>query len=184
MNRTFLVLALALLGCGGCRTMGPNCGQACSGPGGESYGQSCDKSCDSCHMMTMKNAPRPEGCCEGNARACGHGGDCETACPGGGCVVFDRYHGSECGPQYPTGPYDCSPCGSCDWAAMGIGIRSDPRVATSATAKTTVASRIVCASIVAVDTAVVARDLVATAVRSAAVGRVAIRITTSIRDRQ
>ena len=119
MNRTFLVLALALLGSGGCRTMGPNCGQACSSPCGPSCGQACGKGCDSCHMMTMKNAPRPEGCCEGNARACGHGGDCETACPGGGCVVFDRYKGSECGPQYPAGPYDCSPCGSCDWGCNG-----------------------------------------------------------------
>ena len=69
-------------------------------------------------------------------------------------------------------------------AATAIGIRSDPRVATSATAKTTVASRIVFASIVAVDTAVVARDLGTTAVRSAAVGQVAIRITTLIRDRR
>jgi hypothetical protein len=119
MNRTFLVLALALLGCGGCRTMGPNCGQACSSPGGESYGQSSDKSCDSCHMMTMKNAPRPEGCCEGSARSSGHGGDVETACPGGNCCVFDRYQGSECGPQYPPGPYDCSPCSSCNWGCNG-----------------------------------------------------------------
>src|SRR3954466_656511 len=118
MNRTFLVLALALLASGGCRTMGPNCGQACGSSCG-SCGQDGGQNCDSCHMMTMKNAPRPEGCCEGNARASGHGGDVETACPGGNCCVFDRYKGSECGPQYPTGPYDCSPCGSCDWGCNG-----------------------------------------------------------------
>ena len=116
MNRTFLVLALALLGCGGCRTMGPNCGQACSSSCGPSCGDSCGSSCDSCHMMTAMHAPRPEGC--GNS--CCHG-DCETSCPGGNGCVFDRYHGSECGPGYHEGPYDCSACGSCGWGCSGNG---------------------------------------------------------------
>jgi hypothetical protein len=108
MNRTFLVLALALLGCGGCRTMGPSCGQGC--------GQQC---CEPSHVTTMKNAPRPEGCGEGCCNTCGRGGTCEGSCPGGNGCVFDRYHGSQCGPQYPTGPYDCSPCNSCDWGCNG-----------------------------------------------------------------
>lgn len=119
MNRTFLVLALALLGCGGCRTLGPNCGQDCSCPCGPSCGDGCSQSCDSCHMMTMKNAPRPGGCCEGCGESCGRGGNCETSCPGGNCCVFDRYHGSQYGPQYPAGPYDCSPCDSCNWGCNG-----------------------------------------------------------------
>jgi hypothetical protein len=111
MNRTFLVLALALLAGGGCRTMGPSCGQAC--------GQSCEKCCEPCHVTMMKNAPRPGGCCEGCSDRCCCGGNCETSCPGGNGCVFDRYHGSECGPQYPCGPYDCSPCSSCDWGCNG-----------------------------------------------------------------
>lgn len=100
MNRTFLVLALALLGCGGCRTMGSHCGRAC----GKSCAEPCDKCCEPCHVMTMRNAPRPE---EGSA--CVHG-TMEGSCPGGEGCVFDRYHGSECGPQYPEGQYDCQAC--------------------------------------------------------------------------
>jgi hypothetical protein len=109
MNRTFLVLALALLGAGGCRTMGPGCGQACNSCG-------CGSSCgQSCHMMTAQNAARPEG----SYNSCGRSGNCETSCPGGDCCVFDRYKGSECGPQYPNGPYDCTPCSSCNWGCNG-----------------------------------------------------------------
>src|SRR4029079_13001976 len=98
MNRTFLVLALALLGCGGCRTMGPKCGQACSSECGPSCGSPCGQGCDSCHMMTAKNAPRPEGSYDSSSR----NGNCETSCPGGGCVVFDRYHGSVRGAHHPA----------------------------------------------------------------------------------
>src|SRR3954465_5875389 len=114
MNRTFLVLALALLGCGGCRTMGPNCGQAC----GNSCGRSgCQQWCEPSHVETMKYAPRPGGCdC---ANCSGRGGNAEASCPGGECCMFNRYHGSEGGPQYPAGPYDCSPCSSCDWGCNG-----------------------------------------------------------------
>jgi hypothetical protein len=123
MNRTFLVLALALLGCGGCRTMGPKCGQPCGSPCGQPCAQPCDqacgKPCESCHVMTMKHAPRPAGCCEGCAESSGRGGNCDTSCPGGGCCVFDRYKGQECGPQYPAGPYDCSPCDSDNWGCNG-----------------------------------------------------------------
>jgi hypothetical protein len=110
MNRTFLVLALALLGCAGCRTMGPKCGQACGDSCAQPCGQQC---CESSHVTTMKNAPRPDcgaSCCHGNM---------EASCPGGNGCVFDRYHGSECGPQYPEGSYDCSPCGSCNWGCNG-----------------------------------------------------------------
>ena len=72
-------------------------------------------------------------------------------------------------------------------AATAIGIRSDPRVATSATAKTTVATvnRIVSVSIAAAGIAVaLARRRAARAVRSAVVARAAIRTTTSIPDRR
>jgi hypothetical protein len=110
MNRTFLVLALALLGCAGCRTMGPNCGQDCSDSCAQSCGQPC---CESSHEMMMKYAPRPD--CASN---CCHG-SMEGSCPGGNGCVFDRYHGSACGPQYPVGPYDCSPCNSCNWGCNG-----------------------------------------------------------------
>jgi hypothetical protein len=109
MNRTFLVLALALLGCAGCRTMGSNCGQAC----GKSCAQPCDNCCEPCHVATMKNAPRP-----GDGSSCVHG-TMEGSCPGGQGCVFDRYRGSECGPQYPEGPYDCQACGACDWGCNG-----------------------------------------------------------------
>jgi hypothetical protein len=33
--------------------------------------------------------------------------------------MFNRYHGSECGPGYPCGPYDCSPCNSPNWGCNG-----------------------------------------------------------------
>jgi hypothetical protein len=66
-------------------------------------------------MMTAQNAPRPNG----SYSAAGRAGNCETSCPGGDCCVFDRYRGSECGPQYPNGPYDCTPCSSCDWGCNG-----------------------------------------------------------------
>src|SRR3954453_5860071 len=112
MNRTFLVLALALLGCAGCRTMNSKCGQPCGSP----CAQPC---CEPCHVTTMKHAPRPEGCCEGSSNSGGRGGDLETDCPGGNCCLFDRYHGQKCGPQYPNGPYDCSPCCSPNWGCNG-----------------------------------------------------------------
>jgi hypothetical protein len=90
--------------------MGPKCGQACA-PG-------CGQGCESHHMLTMKNAPRPQGLASSGIMA-GRGGNAETSCPGGNCGVFDRYHGSECGPGYPQGPYDCSPCSSCGWGCTG-----------------------------------------------------------------
>jgi hypothetical protein len=111
MKRTFLVLALAVLGFTGCQAMGPKCGQSCS--------TGCDQGCQSSHMSTMKYAPRPGGLAS-NGVMSGHGGNLETSCPGGGeCCAFNRYHGSECGPGYPQGPYDCSPCNSPDWGCTG-----------------------------------------------------------------
>ncbi len=113
MNRTLLVLALALFGCAGCRSMGPKCGQACGGPG-------CDSCCEPCHVATMNHAPRPGGCCEGCCEQCGRGGNMESDCPGGQGCLFDKYHGqADCG--YPCSDYDCSPCGSPDWGCTGHG---------------------------------------------------------------
>ena len=112
MNRTFLVLALAVSCCGGCQSMRPKCGQACGGP----CSQPC---CEPCHVATMRHAPRPGGCCEGSNEPCGRGGNLESDCPGGNCCVFDRYRGQEDGPGYPCGPYDCSPCNSPDWGCTG-----------------------------------------------------------------
>lgn len=94
--------------------MHPGCGQSVCG-------QPCGSPCsgESAHMMTLRNAPRPANCCEGCcAQDCGRG-DMETSCPGGNCCVFDRFHGSDCGPGYPCGDYDCSPCNSCNWGCGG-----------------------------------------------------------------
>lgn len=113
MKSTFLVLALAVFCSAGCRAMGPKCGQSCGPACGNSCGQQC---CEPCHAQTAKHAPRPEGCGD----SCGHG-NLETGCPGGGCCVFDRYCGSDCGPGYPNGVYDCSPCGSPRWGCTGHG---------------------------------------------------------------
>jgi hypothetical protein len=113
MNRTFLVLALALLCSAGCRTMGPRYGQS---SGGNPCGQRC---CEPCHVATAKYAPRPDGCCEGSAESCSRGGNLEANCPGGEGCAFDRFHGSDCGPGYPAGPYDCSPCNSPNWGCNG-----------------------------------------------------------------
>jgi hypothetical protein len=107
MKRTLLVLALALAGCAGCRAVSPNCGQPC----GQECGEPC---CEPCHVSTMKYAPRPDGC----GQACCHG-NMENSCPGGNSCVFDRYCGQPCGPGYPCGPYDCSPCSSPDWGCTG-----------------------------------------------------------------
>src|SRR5262245_39889913 len=121
MKRTFLVLALALLCSSGCQTMGPKSGQSCGGPacGGPACGNQCEPCCEPCHVATMKHAPRPDGCCEGCCDSCGRGGNMENACPGGEGYCFDRYRGSDCGPGYPNGDYDCSPCNSPDWGCTG-----------------------------------------------------------------
>jgi len=119
MKRTLLVLALAVLSCGGCRAVSPKCGQACGPACGQSCGKPCgDTCCEPCHVMTMKHAPRPDGCCECCAEPCGRGGNLEADCPGGNCCVFDRYHGQP-DAGYPNAPYDCSPCGSPNWGCTG-----------------------------------------------------------------
>ena len=79
----------------------------------------CNRVVNSCHMTTMKHAPRPDGCCEGCAESCGRGGNMRGELPGRQLLRVRPVHGSECGPQYPTGPYDCSPCNSCDWGCNG-----------------------------------------------------------------
>jgi hypothetical protein len=118
MNRTLLVLALALLCSAGCQSMGPKCGQSCGGP-------ACQPCCESPHVATMKYAPRPDGCCQdcgqGCGQACGRGGNLEANCSGHDCCMFNRYCGSECGPGYPCGQYDCSPCNSPNWGCTGHG---------------------------------------------------------------
>jgi hypothetical protein len=43
----------------------------------------------------------------------------ENSCQGGNGCVFDRYTGSNCGPGYPNGAYDCSPCNSNGWGCNG-----------------------------------------------------------------
>src|SRR6185295_4149077 len=112
MNRTSLVLALALLFSAGCRTMGPKYGQSC----GNTCGQRC---CEPCNVSTAKYAPRPDGCCEYSDQPCSRGGNLEANCPGGDGYAFDRYHGQDGGPGYPPGPYDCSPCNSPNWGCNG-----------------------------------------------------------------
>jgi hypothetical protein len=111
MKSALLVLALAVSTVG-CQAMGPKCGQP--------IGDSCGGSGPSCHMMIQDRAPRPGGCCEGVAcNSCGRGGNLDMNCPGGNGCMFDRYHGSECGPGYPNAPYDCSPCCSPNWGCNG-----------------------------------------------------------------
>ena len=68
--------------------------------------------------MTMKNAPRPDGCCEGCAESCGRGGNWRRVARAATAVCSI---GTRLGvwAQYPTGPYDCSPCSSCDWGCNG-----------------------------------------------------------------
>lgn len=128
MKRTLLVLALAVFSSTGCRAISSNRGQACGEPCGQPCAQPCGQACDqpcgqpcceSCHMMTARHAPRPDGCCEGSCDSCGRGGDLEANCPGGNGCLFDHYCGSDCGPGYHPGPYDCSPCDSPDWGCTG-----------------------------------------------------------------
>jgi hypothetical protein len=147
MKRTLLVLALAVLASAGCRAIGggsgPGCGDPCGQPCG-SCGQpgcespccesgcepgcdpSCDPACDpscepycepceACHTTRANFAPRPIGPIGG----AGRGGNFDQDCPGGQGCCFDRYCGSQCGPGYHPGPYDCSPCGSPHWGCTG-----------------------------------------------------------------
>ena len=145
MKRTLVVLALAVFSLTGCRAMemqrnrecgdacGTACGDECGDACGDSCGDACDVSCgdgccdgcgdacggeccDSCHMRTARFAPRPMG--PGRANAGGRGGNLEHACPGGQGCCFDKYCGSQCGPGYHPGPYDCSPCNA-DWGCNG-----------------------------------------------------------------
>jgi len=111
MKSALLVLALAVCSSAGCRAINSKCGQPCCDSGG-----GCSQPC---HMAIQANAPRPGGCCEGCADPCGRGGNMEGSCPGGNCGVFDRYRGQQCGPGYPDGQYDCSPCCSPDWGCNG-----------------------------------------------------------------
>jgi hypothetical protein len=118
MKSTLVVLALAVLSSAGCRAMDMHRGKGCAEPCGAECGGACgDECCESCHMKTAKYAPRPMG--PQNCNSDGRGGNLEASCPGGDGCCFDRYCGSECGPGYHPGPYDCSPCNSCNWGANG-----------------------------------------------------------------
>jgi hypothetical protein len=112
MKRALLVLALAVLSSVGCRAIGPKCGDTCCDSAG-GCGQPC-------HMAIRDNAPRPgglsEGCCD--TCGCGRGGNLETSCSGDDCCLFGRNR-QACGPGYPNGAYDCSPCGSPNWGCTG-----------------------------------------------------------------
>jgi hypothetical protein len=117
MKSALLVLALAVLSSVGCRAMNPKCGQpTCSDACVDGSG-SCGQPC---HLAIRDNAPRPGGCAEGCADgSCSRGGNMEGNCPGGNGCCFDRYTGQNCGPGYPNGQYDCSPCGSPNWGCNG-----------------------------------------------------------------
>lgn len=108
MKRTLVVLALAVISLAGCRAMNTQQGHGCADPCG------CG---EPCHPSWAGHAPRPAGpgCCD----TCGRGGNLEESCPGGQGCCFDRYCGSECGPGYHPGPYDCSACDSPNWGVTG-----------------------------------------------------------------
>jgi hypothetical protein len=117
MNRTLLVLALAVSTSAGCRAIGPqaNCG------------------CVSCQVARSQHAPRPVGCCDtcGDVTPDGTCANClqnSALCQGGGnCEFFSRNCGCNCGGAgcgecgLPPGPYDCSACESPAWGCNGYG---------------------------------------------------------------
>ena len=113
MNRTLVVLALAVLSTAGCRAIGPyrnpGCGDTCHPECGEACGDPC---CEPCHVSRARYAPRP---IEGSFSH----GNLEKDCPGGNGQLFDRYCGHNCGPGYHPGPYDCSACDSPHWGNTG-----------------------------------------------------------------
>jgi hypothetical protein len=124
MKRTLIVLALAVLSLSGCRAMDPYGGYGCGEPCGgccDSCGgccDPCDGCCESCHPSWAGQAPQPCGpeCCD----TCGREGNlCECCGNGGNGCCFDRYCGSDCGPGYHQGPYDCSACNSPHWGVTG-----------------------------------------------------------------
>ncbi len=114
MNRTLVVLALAVISSAGCRAMDMHRGQGCDEPCGAACGEEC---CEPCHVTTAKHAPRPIG--PDSCNSAGRGGNLEHSCPGDNGCCFDRYCGSQCGPGYHPGPYDCSPCYSPHWGCTG-----------------------------------------------------------------
>jgi hypothetical protein len=110
MKRTLVVLALAIVSSAGCRALESHRNSGCGQPCG-------DECCEPCHTTRMKYAPQPIGPECGDA--CHRGGNLEEVCPGGQGGCFDRYCGSECGPGYHPGPYDCSACCSPNWGNNG-----------------------------------------------------------------
>jgi hypothetical protein len=118
MKSTLVVLALAVLSSAGCRALdmqrGSGCGDSCGPACGDACGDEC---CESCHMKTARYAPRPMG--SDSYHGGGRGGNLEHSYPGGQGCCFDRYCGSQCGPGYHPGPYDCSPCNSPNWGCTG-----------------------------------------------------------------
>jgi hypothetical protein len=120
MKRTLVVLALALVSSAGCRAMQSQRSSGCGQPCAESCAEPCaDECCEPCHVTRMNHAPRPIGPECGPDGCQGRGGNLEAACPGGNGCCFDRYSGSQCGPGYHQGPYDCSACGSPHWGCTG-----------------------------------------------------------------
>jgi hypothetical protein len=125
------VLALAVVSLAGCRAMDPyqgyGCGEPCGGCcdscGG--CGEPCDGCCESCGGCgeSCHSSCAGEACGPGGAECggtCGRGGNlCDSCCGGGRGCCFDRYCGSECGPGYHPGPYDCSACDSPNWGVNG-----------------------------------------------------------------
>lgn len=101
MKSALVVLALAVLSTAGCRAIGPQGGMAC---GDACYGDAgCGDCCNSC------------------GGPCGRGGCMEQCCQGGNCCLFNRYCGSDCGPGYGPGPYECAPSCSPNWGCGGYG---------------------------------------------------------------
>ncbi len=114
MKRTLVVLALAVLSSAGCRAMNMPFGRGSA----QSCGAGCEEECcEPCHVSTAKHAPRPIG--PGSMMSAGRGGNLDAAYPGGQGCCFDRHCGSQCGPGYHPGPYDCSPCDSANWGCNG-----------------------------------------------------------------
>ncbi len=182
MNRTFLVLALALLGAAGCRTMGPQCGQTCGDSCAQPCGQEC---CEPSSCDDDEDAPRPDGCAKVAATRVGAAAIAKRVARAAMAVCSTAITDRSVGRSIRLGRTIARRATRATGAATDIGIRWVTRTAVSATARTTVAvSRIVSVIIVAAGIAAANQVLVPTAARSAAVDRVAITITTSIRDRR
>ena len=141
MKRTLVVLALAVISAAGCRAMSPyqrlRLWRTCCGWVRRAARPVATRAADRRRLCVGRGCGRSPAAVMGPGCGCTmwsrwrHAQRNAVATAATGCC-FDRYCGSNCGPGYHPGPYDCSPCDSPNWGATAIDIRTAMWTATNA----------------------------------------------------